>query len=269
MKAFLQHFSFEFRTGIRNRSLLFLTYLFPIMVYLLLGTLMTSVNPSFTETLIPVMCVFAVLSGTFLGLPDTLVTARQAGILRSYKINGVPASSILLAPSLATFLHLMVIMGIITISAPIVFKAPLPINWLGFGLVFILSTLACTSLAFLIGVISTSSQMTILWAQIIFLPSMLLGDLMLPTSILPKALGKIALLLPTTYAMNAFRGLAMNMTPDFDPIWSVLILLAGAILAFLLSLLLFHWDIPDASQRRRMPLALLALLPYLLGVLLL
>ena len=29
MNAFMQHFSFEFRTGIRNRSLLFMTYLVP------------------------------------------------------------------------------------------------------------------------------------------------------------------------------------------------------------------------------------------------
>ena len=36
MNAFYQHFSFEFRTGIRNRSLLFMTYLFPLAVYLMI-----------------------------------------------------------------------------------------------------------------------------------------------------------------------------------------------------------------------------------------
>jgi len=53
MNAFLSHFSFEFRTGIRNRNLLLMTYLFPLGVFLMLGLLMTSVNPAFRETLIP------------------------------------------------------------------------------------------------------------------------------------------------------------------------------------------------------------------------
>src|SRR5688500_3378946 len=101
MNAFLQHFAFEFRTAGRNRTLLFLTYLFPLAVYLILGSLMTAVNPLFGETLIPAMVLIAILAGTLLSVPETLVTARQAGIFRSYKINGVPALSILVMPALA------------------------------------------------------------------------------------------------------------------------------------------------------------------------
>jgi ABC-2 type transport system permease protein len=52
MNAFISHFSFEFRTGIRNRTLLFMTYLFPLAVYLFLGVLMTAVYPAFKETMI-------------------------------------------------------------------------------------------------------------------------------------------------------------------------------------------------------------------------
>ena len=37
MHAFLYHFNFEFRTGIRNPQLLFLNYLFPLSFYLIMG----------------------------------------------------------------------------------------------------------------------------------------------------------------------------------------------------------------------------------------
>jgi ABC-2 type transport system permease protein len=269
MNAFTRHFSFEFRTGIRNRTLLFLTYLFPLLVYVMLGALMTSVNPFFRDTLIPAMVVFGILSGTLLSLPDQIVTARKAGIYRSYKINGVPAWSILTIPALAVFLHLAVIAAIITFTAPALFVAPLPVSWGGYLLVFLLSASACTGLALLIGVISTSSQMTVLWAQLIFLPSMILGGLMVPTSVLPPAMGRLSLLLPTTYAMDAFRGLAMGLEPSFNPLYEVLILLAGSLLAFGLALSLFTWDTPDAQARKRLPLAALAMLPYLIGMILL
>ena len=269
MNAFPQHFSFEFRTGIRNRSLLLMTYLFPLLVYVLLGALMTAVNPMFRETMIPAMIIFATMSGTLLSLPSALVTARKAGIFRSYKINGVPAISILLIPALSVLLHLVVITVIITFTAPLAFNAPLPVNWFGFVLTFILIVAVCAGLGLLIGVVSSSSQTTVLLGQILFLPSMLLGGLMLPTSILPDALRKIAMLLPTTYAMNAFRGLALGLPTDYNPVWSVAVLAASTVLAFGLALYLFNWNSDDATQNKRLPLALIAMLPFVVGMLLL
>jgi len=78
--------------------------------------------------------------------------------------------------------------------------------------------------------------------QLIFLPLMLLGGMMVTYSLLPEAMGKIAQLLPATHAMNAFRGLAQNLTADFNPLGSLLILLASGVLAFELALYLFNWD---------------------------
>jgi len=268
MNAFFQHFAFEFRTGIRNRALLFLTYIFPLVVYAIIGALMTAVNPPFRETMIPAMVIFAVLSGTLFSLPDSLVSARKAGIFRSYRINGVPALSILLIPATAALIHLIIVSAIITFTAPLLFKAPLPVNWWGFLLTFLLATLACAALSLLIGVISTSSQMTVLWSQLIFLPAMILGGLMIPSSMLPAGLVRIGLLLPTTYAMQAFAGLAYHQSPEGGVLLPVLILLAASLIAFLLALYLFTWDAPDSRQRKRMALAPLALLPYVIGVIL-
>jgi len=266
MSAFIHHFSFEFRTGIRNRSLLLMLYLFPLAVYLILGALMTAVNPTFRETMIPAMIIFAILAGALLSLPDPLVAARTAGIFRSYKINGVPAFSILIIPAMAAFVHLAVTGAIITATAPLLFDAPLPVHWPAFALVFVLMTAACAALGLLIGVISASSQMAVLWAQLIFLPSMILGGLMLPTSMLPGALARLAMLLPTTYGMNAFRGLAQDLETSFSPVWSLAVLLSGAILAFGLALYLFRWNSDKTTGGRRPLLALIALLPYVLGM---
>jgi ABC-2 type transport system permease protein len=269
MSAFVNHFSFEFRTGIRNRTLLLMNYLFPLGFYALMGLVMAEINPAFVETMIPAMVVFAILAATMLGLPDPLVTAREAGIFRSYKINGVPAVSILVIPALTTILHTAVVAIIITATASPFFDAPSPVNWLGFAVTFLAMAFACAGLGVLIGVISPSSRMTVLWSQLIFLPSMLLGGMMLPYSLLPEAVRKIAQLLPATQAMNAFRGLAQGLAADFDPWGSLIILLASGVLAFGLAIYLFNWDRRNTTQRGHPLLALLALLPYIVGILLL
>ena len=266
MNAFVQHFSFEFRTGIRNKQLLLMNYLFPLGLYLMMGFIMAEINPPFREDIIPAMVIFGILSATLLGIPDPLVNARENGIFRSYKINGIPALSILVMPALTTLLHLVIVAAIITLSAPFLFRAPMPQNWLNFGLVFGVMTFACAGLSVLIGVVSPSSRMTVLWSQLLFVPSMLLGGLMVPYSLLPVAAGKIAQLLPATQAMNALNGLAMGKAAAFSPWGSVIALLASGILAFGLAVYLFRWDSRNAARRGHPALAALAFLPYVIGM---
>ena len=268
MNAFAQHFAFEFRTGIRNRTLLLMNYLFPLGFYALMGVLFAQLNPGFIQVMVPAMSVFAVLSGALLGLPDPHVTAREAGIFRSYRINGVPTLSILVIPVLTTMLHALLVTVIIAITAPLFFGAVAPVNWVAFFLVYLVMALAFAGIGILIGVISSSSRITVLWSQLLFLPSMLLGGLMLPTSTLPASLAKVALILPTTYAMSAFDGLAMHGAPSIDPWLSLGVLAAGGLLAFAMSVYLFKWDSKNVTRGRHPVLALLAWAPYLVGLLL-
>lgn len=266
MTAFLNHFSFEFRTGIRNRTLLMMNYLLPLGFYLFMGFVMVGINPLFLETLTPAMVIFAILAAAFLGIPEPLVNARESGIFRSYKINGIPSLSILVIPALTTMLHLTIVAGLITFSAGLFFDAPLPVNWPNYVLIFLLAAFACAGLSVLIGVISASSRITVLWSQLLFLPSMLLSGMMVPYSMLPGAAGKVAQLLPATHAMNAFKGLAMGGAADFSPWGSVLVLFTTGVLAFGLAVYLFNWDSRNSERRGHPLMALLVLLPAVVGI---
>jgi ABC-2 type transport system permease protein len=266
MNAFIHHFSFEFRTGIRNKHLLLMNYLFPVGFYLMMGFVMAEINPPFREDIIPAMVVFGIMAATLLGIPDPLVNDRENGVFRSYKINGIPSLSILVIPALTTVLHLVILTILITATAPLFFKAPLPIDWLNYVTIFGAMAFACAGISVLIGVVSPSSRMTVLWSQLIFVPSMMLGGLMIPNRLLPDIAGKIAQLLPATQAMNAFNGLAMGKVADFSPWGSVLILFLSGLLAFGLAIYLFSWDSRNTTRRGHPLLALLVLLPYALGI---
>ena len=144
----------------------------------------------------------------------------------------------------------------------------MPANWLNYALVFVAVAIACAGLGALIGVISSSTRMTVLWSQLVFIPSMLLGGLMIPYSLLPDTVARISGLLPATQAMNAFNGLAMGRQADFAPWGSVILLLLSGVLAFALSIYLFSWDSRNSTRRGHPLLALLALVPYAAGIVL-
>ena len=128
---------------------------------------------------------------------------------------------------------------------------------------------AFTGLGVLLGVVASNSRATLLWAQLIFLPSMLISGLMMPFTMLPPAAQTVARLLPATYAMNAYSGLAYGAAVPFSATASVAILLVAGVLAFALAALLFNWDRQNRTARLHPATALLAALPYVAGMALL
>ncbi len=267
MKAFVTHFTFEFKTGLRNSNLLMINYLFPVGFYLIMGLVMTKINPLFGDTMVPAMAVFAIVASTILGMPGPIVEDREAGIFRSFKINGVPAFSILIIPALTTIFHAMIAATLIASTAPLLFRSKPPDNWVAFALIMLLNAFACGGIGALIAVVSKDNRATVLWSQLIFLPAMLIGGLMVPLSFLPASIMPFSMLLPTSHAMQAAIGLAYHQETVISPLVSIIVLASGGLLSFGLATYLFNWDSRNASRRGHPLMALIAWLPYLLSML--
>jgi len=263
MNAFLHHFSYDFKTGIRDRSRLLMFYLFPLVFFFLVGGLMGSVNPSFVPTMVPAMVIFAVMCAALLTLPNVLVGARESGVFRSYRINGVPAASILAIPVLGTLVHMAIVGAIVAVAGTRIYGATAPTAIPGFLAGAVLVYAAYAGLGALIGVAAGSGTSAILIAQVLYIPSIILGGLMVPLSILPGALQRIALILPASHGMRVMTSLGGIGAGAGVPWASIAALGSGAVLSFVLAALLFQWD-TRASQPggARMALALLALVPY-------
>ena len=268
MTAFVSHFGFEFKSGLRSPTSMLMFYLFPLGFYALMGLVMVEINPDFAELLIPSLVLVTLMAGTLLGLPGQLVDAREAGIYRSFKVNGVPATSIIAIPLLASTFHGVIGSAVIALTAGPLFGATIPMDWVSFVLLTVLSAFTFGSLASLIGVVSTSSRATVLWSQLVFLPSMLIGGLMLDLELIPEGVRWFSKLLPTTYSMQAYQGLAFGAPTVIDDAVSVIVLVAGGIVAASLAIALFSWDRKNSTRRLHPALAFLAILPYLAGALL-
>ena len=269
MAAFIHHFSFEFRTALRNPTQMLMNYLFPLGFYVLMGLLMVPINPQFAGVMMPAMVVFNGLASGVLGLPGPLAESREAGIYRSYKINGVPAVSILAIPTITTVFHMLIVAAIIALTASSLFAASAPTHWTAFAAISLVTAFSLSALGALIGVVAAGARSIVLFSQLIFLPSMLLAGLMLPLDLLPASLRVVSRLLPATYSMQAYLGLAYGQPTVIPATASAAILLAGGVVAFGLAIYLFNWDSRNVSRRGHPLLALLAWLPYLAGMILL
>lgn len=266
MAAFTNHFTYEFKTGLRNPSLMLMNYLLPLGFYIMMGAVMVKINPTYSEILIPSMILFTAMSTTLLGMPGPMVELRDAGVYRSFKINGVPALSILIVPVLTTIFHSLIVSLIIILTANPFFGGLNPTNWGALIGSTLLSTLAMGTLGALIGVVATGARSSVLLAQAIYLPSILVGNMMVPLAALPASIQPLSGLFPTTYGMTVFQHYAYGMETILNPLVSVLVLVGSILISFALALFLFNWDSQNRTRRGHPLMALLALVPYVFGI---
>jgi ABC-2 type transport system permease protein len=266
MTAFLHHLAYDFKTGIRDRSKLLMFYLFPIVFFVLVGGLMSSINPGFRQTMVPGMVLFAFMCSALLNLPGLVVNAREAGVFRSYRINGVPSASILSIPVISTAVHMSVVAIVITVAGMRFYGGVAPSDAAGFVLAALLSYAMYAGLGVLIGVAAGNNTVSILVAQLIYIPSLILGGLMVPSSLLPAGLRRISLLLPATHSMKAFIGLGMPGSTEI-PWLSIGVLGASIAMSFGLAALLFEWDSRAQAPSRKAWAALLASAPFVVAAL--
>jgi ABC-2 type transport system permease protein len=265
MSAFTHHLSYDFKTGIRDRSKLLMYYLFPFVFFFVVGAFMVQINPGFRQTMIPGMILFAYMSSVLLSLPSLLVQARESGVFRSYRINGVPSGSIMATPVIGALVHMAVVSVVIAVAGARLYGGVAPASVAGFLAAALLSFLTYAGLGVLIGVAAGNSNVSILVSQLLYIPSILLGGIMVPASVMPSAFQRIGLLLPASHAMRVFTGLAYGGTPAWG---SLGVLAASIVLSFALAALVFEWDTRAAQPSRKAYAALLALVPYAVSALL-
>ena len=258
MNAFIGHVLYDFKTGLRDKGKLLMYYLFPLVFFALVGGLMSAINPNFGKTMIPAMVLFAYMSSALLSLPGSLVQAREAGILRSFRINGVPAASVLGAPMISLAAHMAVVTLVITAAGIRIFGGVSPVNTGGFILTALASYVLYASLGMLIGVVAGGGSSAIMISQVIFIPSIILGGLMIPSSTLPSIFSRIALLFPASHCMNLFGVFALGTGGRETA--SLFVVCASIVVNIGLASWLFRWD--SGTPGRKGFFALLAAVPY-------
>ncbi|NBC30116.1 MAG: ABC transporter permease [Spirochaetes bacterium] len=265
MSGYAHHFTFDFKAGVRDTTNMLMNYLFPVGFFIMIGLFMPSINPAFLEIMIPGLIVFAIMSGTLMTIPATLIDQRTAGILRSYRVNGVPSAAVITIPVVSALVHMLLVSVLLTVAGSLLFGATLPQNCGWFVLVIVLATLALATLSALIGVVAPSSRAGTLLAQLVFVPSVLLGGLMVPPELLPAEIARGASVLPATQAMRGFSSLAMEGgAAGFADAAPLVVLAVSIVLNLILCRALFEWNARASGARRFM--ALLALVPFLVSV---
>ena len=213
MKAFLYGLGLQFRLDIRSRSLLLTCYIVPLAFFALMGGIFTSVMPQSSGTLIQSMSVFVVAMGAVIGVPPQICEEYSGSIKKVYKANGVPLCAGVITHFISAFIHLLIVCAIIFAVAPVAFGASLPQNIAAYFGLLALYIAVSLSVGCVFGLFGKSPSSLAMYAQIVFLPSILLSGIMFPADMLPDFLRYIGYIFPATAAYGAMTSFAAWQLP--------------------------------------------------------
>ena len=232
MTGFLYSLTLQWKLDIRSKSLLVTYYIVPLIFFLLMGGIFTSVMPEMGSTLIQSMIVMSVSMGAFLGLPPSLIETYGSDIKKIYKANGVPIHLGLVIMVFSAFVHLMITCMVILLLAPILFKANLPSQFPLFFLALVIYIFVSLSIGSILGLTVKNQAKLTMIAQLVFLPSIMLSGIMFPIALLPDLLQAIGRLFPASWGYR----LMLENGFSLENLWYLILVSCIAIISCILLL---------------------------------
>ena len=231
------------RLHYRNKMALIYAYLFPTIFLIAFWVLYRYEKPLLVRHVGEVLTV-TILGGACFGLPTTIVSERERGVWRRYRLT--PASTATLVVSaLVTRYLLLLVAGLLQLVLAVAIGMPSPAHPLALFVAFTFVSFAFMGLGLVIAMMADNVPAVQALGQCIFLPMLILGGIAVPLASLPDWAQRLSAFFPGRHAVEAFRGVALGEGLSEIPFSLVALTIIGAA-GCLAAGLLFRWD---AQQR--------------------
>lgn len=233
--------------AIRNRMALIYGFIFPLIFLGAYAALYRHDEVPVALHLGELLTV-TILGGACFGLPTTLVSERERGVWRRYRLSPAPLWQ-LLGATLTTRLILILAAACLQIALGMALGMPFPAHPLGLLAAFAITALAFMGLGLIIAALAGNVPAVQALGQCIFLPMLIIGGVAVRLSTLPDWALHVSTFFPGRYAVAAMQS---NVTGQglggagFD-LLALALIGAAALTA---GLALFRWDAGKRKRRR-------------------
>jgi hypothetical protein len=243
MDSFLHQLRIGLSLHFRNRMALIYSYLFPTIFLIAFWVLYRYDRVPLARHMGELLTVTA-LGGACFGLPTTMVSERERGVWRRYRLAPVRTGTLLASTVAARYL-LLVLAGLLQVGLAMAVGMPLPNHPLDLLIAFTFVAFALMGLGLVIATLADNVPAVQALGQCIFLPMLIIGGVAVQLASLPEWAQHVSAFFPGRYAVEAMQtsvtggGLGVMR-------FSLLALLLIGLAGFVAGIRMFRWD---AEQR--------------------
>jgi ABC-2 type transport system permease protein len=207
---------FEQRAFWRSREAAVFIFVFPLLLYVLLGSVYGDeveiegvVVPS-GDVLLAGLFGYGAANTAFGGLAIILVNRREIGLLKRLRSTPLPPMTYVAAVLLSTLAVFALQAVALLVLGRLVFDASPPENWLGFGGAVVLGVASFACLGLAAASLIRSMEGVSAVVNVVLLPMAFLSGSFGPTDDYPGVLEAIAMVLPLTYFLDIVNGVYLD-----------------------------------------------------------
>jgi ABC-2 type transport system permease protein len=245
MRAFLKMTLVEFKLFIRQPVGFFFTFAFPLVILLVFGSIFG--NDPVEEfggkgtVDLSVPGYIGMLIGTLgmIGLPISLATYREQGILRRFSATPLRPIVVLAAQVLVNLVMLLAGVILIIVAGRLIYDLQLPDNIIPVIIAILLGGISFLSVGFVLAGLLSTPRTAQAVGMALFFPMLFLAGGAIPREIFPEAVRRVGDFLPLTHVVNLIKDLWFG---EGWNVVSLLVLVAVFIISLVVSSRTFRWE---------------------------
>ncbi|HKN26023.1 MAG TPA: ABC transporter permease [Candidatus Acidoferrum sp.] len=263
MRTILTLAAVRIRITLRNKTFLFFSLIMPLAIFFLYGSVFAKGKPEVVTYLMGPILSFTVM-GTFWGLSMQLVTWREQGILRRFRLAPIAPVSMILSSILANYVLIVPTVIFELLLARLLYHVTTFGNLTSVFILVILGITSFGAMGLVVASVTNTMQETQIINQLLWFALIFLSGATVPLAVLPRMVQRVGLFLPATYFIYGLQR-AMLDQAQLWTLGTVLVsLIVWAALAIFMSSQLFRWE-PEVKLARNAKLwAAATILPFIL-----
>jgi imidazolonepropionase-like amidohydrolase/ABC-type multidrug transport system permease subunit len=242
MKSYIALIQLDLKLALRQKSVLFFNYMFPLIFFVVFAQAMHGDRGNAMTQVLTMVVIIGVLGNGLFGAGVRAVQERESNVLRRYKVTPITPAPILIAATIVGWILFMPFVVIMFCAAHFAYGMPWP-ERMGSILLFVtLAILAFRAIGMILAAVANSMQESQILVQLVYLPMLFLSGATFPTSMFPGWLLIVTQFLPATYLVSGLEGMMLRQESLIANGFPAVALLITMFVGLFISYKLFRWE---------------------------
>jgi ABC-2 type transport system permease protein len=263
MKSYLALIAIDLRLALRQRTVIFFNYLFPLIFFFTFGVFLGANGNAAKATLVLNMSTtLGILGNGLFGAGIRALQEREMNILRRYKVTPITPGPILVSSMVTGWIIFMPYILLLLMVSHYWYHMPWPGHALALVVFISIGLIAFRAIGLVIASVANTMQEGTILVQLLYFPMLFLSGATFPVEQGPRILRIISGFVPATYLVNGMNAIMLKGASLMD-VWKP----AGALIitlmvGFVVGTNLFRWEKEEKIRGTAKLWVLAVLLPF-------
>lgn len=260
MRAYVELTKIDLRLALRDKSVLFFSYLFPLLFFFAFAEFLDTA----ISHVVSMVLLMGILGNGLFGAGMRTVHDREDHILRRFKVAPITSMHLLVASLVTGWLLYVPVVLLIVGLAHFIYGMSFPERLFAFSVILTVGLVAFRALGLILAAVANSMQEVNILVQFFYSPMLFLSGALFPIAVLPHWVQLVAQYLPATYLVSGIQGVFLQDESLAQSAVPVLALVMTVLLGLFISAKLFRWEKQEKVPNSAKAWVLAVLAPFLI-----